>query len=196
HAPGNRLGDRKASGAEVHRPVAVLQVIRSRKAMPPLFVIYEPKKSGWISCHYGICRNIAGDDASGPNYGVFTNCHVGQNSTSGTDAGSIFDQGGFDFPVRFRLKPARLIDRPRVSIVYENNSMANEDVVFYGHPFADEGMARNLAVLADRGIFLDLDKRAYPGIVANLTAIEVYELRELDVFTKPHIIGDAKKAHR
>ncbi len=50
--------------------------------------------------------------------------------------------------------------------------------------FADEGVAGNLAARADVGVLLNLDKGADLGVVADLTAVEIDELRELDVLAQ------------
>ena len=59
--------------------------------------------------------------------------------------------------------------------------MADEDVVLDRHAFTDEGVARNLAPPADLCILLDLDERSDLRFVADLAAVQVDELRELDV---------------
>ena len=59
--------------------------------------------------------------------------------------------------------------------------MSDENLIFNRDAFADEGMAGYLAVPSDPGVFLYLDKRADLGVIANLAAVEVDELREFDV---------------
>jgi hypothetical protein len=54
--------------------------------------------------------------------------------------------------------------------------VADEHVIFDRHPFADKTVRRNLAVTADARALLDLDKRAEAGTVANLTAVQIYEM--------------------
>ena len=57
--------------------------------------------------------------------------------------------------------------------------------------FTDEGVAGNLAALADGGVFLNLDKGADFRFVANLTAIKVDELGKLDILPQLHVGCDA-----
>ena len=68
--------------------------------------------------------------------------------------------------------------------------MANKHVIFDRHAFTDERVTLNLAVLADPCSLLDLDERPYLRIVSNLAAIEVYEIRYLDILAKFYIRGD------
>jgi hypothetical protein len=56
--------------------------------------------------------------------------------------------------------------------------MSDEDVVFNGHSFANEGVAGDLAAIAYCCVFLDLNKGSYLRVVTDSTAVEVYELGE------------------
>ena len=69
--------------------------------------------------------------------------------------------------------------------------MAHEYVVFDGDAFADERMTRDFAALADRRVFLDLDKGADLGFIADFAAVKIDELGELHIFPKLHIRRDA-----
>src|SRR5260370_8911022 len=52
-------------------------------------------------------------------------------------------------------------------------------------------MARDLAILADSGVLLNLYERAYLRVIANFAAIEIDELGELHIFSQLHIGSDA-----
>jgi len=54
---------------------------------------------------------------------------------------------------------------------------ATTSFVLAGHAFAQEGMARNLAVGADLRTALNLDERPDPGPGANPAPVQVDELR-------------------
>jgi hypothetical protein len=58
--------------------------------------------------------------------------------------------------------------------------MANEGLVFDGHSAADEGVARNLAALADARALLDLNKRSNSGFVPDLATVKVDETKQPD----------------
>src|SRR5260370_17618911 len=68
--------------------------------------------------------------------------------------------------------------------------MAHENIVFNGHPFANKTMARDLAILADSGVFLNLYEGAYLGVIANFTAVEIDELGKLHILSQLHIGRD------
>ena len=80
---------------------------------------------------------------------------------------------------------------PRIGVVDERHAMADEDVVFDVHSFANKSMAGNLAVPADAGVFLNLDERADLCFVADLASIEIDEFRKLHVFAEFHVRRDA-----
>ncbi len=68
--------------------------------------------------------------------------------------------------------------------------MPDENIVFNRDAFADEGVARYLAAPAHLGVLLNLDEGPYFGLFADLTAIQVDELRELDVLAELYIRGN------
>src|SRR5207245_3052258 len=70
---------------------------------------------------------------------------------------------------------------PRIGVVDEGDAVADEDVVLDRHAFTDESVTRNLAPPADLRILLDLDERPDLRFIADLAAVQVDELRELDV---------------
>ncbi len=84
---------------------------------------------------------------------------------------------GLHFPILFGLQRSVFRCGPGVSIVDERHAVAYEDVVFDQHTFADKAVARDLAVLPYLRVLLNLDERADLGLVANLAAIQVDELR-------------------
>jgi hypothetical protein len=65
--------------------------------------------------------------------------------------------------------------------------VAHEYVIFDGDAFANEGMARNLAVLADLGVFLDLDKSADFCVVGDFTAVQIDKWRQLYVLSQSDV---------
>src|SRR5271157_562024 len=150
-----------------------------------------PKKSCRIAGDDGVSRNIFRYDAPGAYQGVFANGDVRQDGATRTDRSPLLHQGPLDFPVRLGLQTAFGRSRSRVGIVDEGDAVADEYVVFNGYALTNEGMARNLAVLSDARIFLDLDKCAYLGFVADFAAIEVDELGKLHISPQLDAGGDA-----
>ena len=71
--------------------------------------------------------------------------------------------------------------------------MTYEDLVFKRNSFANEGMAGDLAVPADGGPFLNLDKSPDFCIVPDLASVEIDKVMDKDAFPQPYIISDASK---
>src|SRR6267143_761260 len=92
-----------------------------------------------------------------------------------------------DLPVRDAGRPGP----PGGSWRGHSSRCSDEAVVLDGHSFADEGVAGNLAVLAEPGILLDFDEGADLGVVADFTAVEVDELRQDDPFAQLDVGSDA-----
>src|SRR5580704_14031115 len=62
--------------------------------------------------------------------------------------------------------------------------MTDKNVIFNVYALADECVARNLAPASDPCVLLDLDECPNLGFVPNFATVEIYELRELYVFTE------------
>src|SRR5258708_6483738 len=76
-------------------------------------------------------------------------------------------------------------------VVDEGHAVAYENIILNGHSFADKSMAADFAMFADLGVLLDLHKRAYLRLIADLATIEIDEFGELYVFSQLHIGSDA-----
>lgn len=114
-----------------------------------------------------------GNDGANAYHGVLADGHAAKDSTAGSNAGSAFDQGGFEFP--------SCVLGVRVAIVGERDVGANADVIFQrdtipyldavldGHIISyhcfvlDEAVAADIAVLADLGFRQDNTKLPYVG---------------------------------
>src|SRR6185312_942834 len=93
---------------------------------------------GYITCNY----------AAGTDYGVFADGDPAQNRRAGTNRRATLDYGLHYPPVGFRLRIAVLIGGAGIFVIDEGNVVANENVVFDGHAFANEGVTRHLHVVA------------------------------------------------
>jgi hypothetical protein len=65
-----------------------------------------------------------------------------------------------------------------------------EHIVFDGNPLANKAVTLDLAVLTDDAALLDLHERPYLGVVADAAAIEVDEVRSIDVLAVSNGRGD------
>jgi hypothetical protein len=66
--------------------------------------------------------------------------------------------------------------------------MTYKHIIFYSHPLTDEGVARNLAVLAYSCILLYLDEGPYLGVIPNGTPIKIDKFGELYILSEPDIL--------
>src|SRR5881296_260022 len=134
-----------------------------------------------IPSHNRIVGHVAGHDAAGSDDGILPDDHVRQDRRPGPDRRAFPHQRCLDLPIHLGLEFPRRSRRPRIGVVDEDDAVADEDVVLDCHAFTDEGVARNLALPADLRIFLDLDERPDLCSVADLAAVEIDELPQLDV---------------
>ena len=73
-------------------------------------------------------------------------------------------------PVFFSLRLA-VCSGAWIFVVYEGDVVTNKNIVFNGHPLADEGMAGDLAIFADFNALLNFNECANLRIVADLAAV-------------------------
>ncbi len=141
----------------------------------------KPPHSCRIAGDNRVGRDVACDDAAGADDGAFADRDVGENRGAGSDRSALLHERALDLPVARRLKLSGRRRRPRIGIVDEGDAVADEDVVLDRHTFADERVTRDLAAPPDGRVFLDLDERPDRRLIADLAAVEIDELRELDV---------------
>ena len=68
--------------------------------------------------------------------------------------------------------------------------MADEDLVLDGDALADKGVALDLAVSADEGVFLYFDEGTDLGPVTDRAAVEVDEFVQLNVLSEDDVRCD------
>jgi hypothetical protein len=66
--------------------------------------------------------------------------------------------------------------------------MPDENIIFNGYSFADEGVAGYFTVFANKRILLNLNKSADFCIITNATAIKIDKLGEFYIFSEFYII--------
>ena len=70
--------------------------------------------------------------------------------------------------------------------------MSDEYLGLDGNAFADEGMARDLAAIADPRALLNLDERADLCLVADLAAVEVDEGKDPNVSAQLNVRSELR----
>src|SRR4029078_11147717 len=138
-----------------------------------------------------VCRDVVRHGAPGADQRAFTDRDVCEDGGSRSDGGASHHACGFDRPVLLRLQFAVGRGCSRERVVDEHDAMADEDVVFDGHPLADECVAGDLASPADPRVLLYFDECADLRLVADLEAVEVDELRKTDAVSKLDVRRDA-----
>ena len=129
-----------------------------------------PQEPGRVSGDDRIGRYVLRHDSAGADERVLTDRDIGQDRGARSNRGAFADQGSFDLPVRFGLDlPIRRSSG--IGIIDKHDTVADEDVIFDVHAFANKGMAGYLAVLADRSILLDLDESSDLAVIADGASI-------------------------
>jgi len=76
-------------------------------------------------------------------------------------------------------------------IVDKDHAVADENGVFDGDAFAEEGVARDFAMGADFHAFLNFHESANLGVVADFAAVEIDEGKDLDMVADFDIGSDS-----
>src|SRR5262245_28915173 len=139
--------------------------------------------------------HVSGDDAAGPDDRVLADLDSAEDRRAGPDAGAAAHDRRHHGPVAVALEFAALVHGAREAIVDEHHAVSNEDVILDLDTFADEGMARNLDAAADLRALLDFDECTDARLVADLTAVHVYELVGLGVLPQLNFMTDHNKSH-
>src|SRR3990172_6752447 len=116
----------------------------------------RPEQASGVASDDGVGSYVSSDDTARPDDRILSDGHAAENGCAGTDRGTLLDNRPLDFPVFLRLKLTVQRGRTRVRIVDEGYAVTDKNVVFDGHAFAHEGVTRNLAAAADRGVLLNL----------------------------------------
>ena len=139
---------------------------------------HHPQHFRRVAGHYRAVRDALGHHAAGAYDGPFPNGYVGENRRAGPDGGAFPDQRGLDLPVLpLFLQLTRRARRPGVGVVDETTPWPTKTSSSIVTPSQMKVWLEILQFLSDSGVLLDLDERADFGVVANLAAVEVDELR-------------------
>src|SRR6516162_3945259 len=155
----------------------------------PWLRIDRSEDSRRVAGHDGPVGHITRNHAARTNDGALSNYDVRQNRGARAYRRAFPDECRLDFPIAACLQLPGGRRRTRVRIVDECHAMSDEDLILDGHTLAHEGVARDLAALADRRVFLDFDERPDLCLVAYLATVEIDELRQLHVLPQLHVRG-------
>src|SRR2546423_259756 len=114
--------------------------------------------SSWVTGNDRVRRDILCHHAGGAHNGVFTDSDAAKQSGTGADRSSSLDQCRNALPVLLGLKLAAICSRARVKVVDERNVMPDKDFVLESDSFAQKGVTRDFATVADFHPLLNFDK--------------------------------------
>ena len=104
-----------------------------------------------------------GNDGANAYHGILADGHAAKDSTAGSNAGSAFDQGGFEFPscvlgVRISVISKRDIGT-YADVIFQRDAVPDLDAVFNSDIIANHGFVLDEAVAADIAVLADLGFR-------------------------------------
>ena len=97
------------------------------------------------------------------------------------------------FPVGVGLQVTPFGGRARILVVDENHTMTDEDFVFQADAFADKTVTGDFTVASDARALLNLHKRPDRRSVADLTAVEIYEMMNCDIAPELNVRRDYRE---
>ena len=139
---------------------AASRALRCISALPRCRLLDVPHETRRCPSNDSIGRHIFRDHAAGADDRVISDRHAAHDHAPATNGCALAHQGLFHRPVRFSLQLPIGIGRSRITIVNENDRMADEYTILNRDPFADKCMARNLAVCPNDRSLLNFDKCA------------------------------------
>ena len=150
---------------------AASRALRCISALPRCRLLDVPHETRRCPSNDSIGGHIFRDYAAGPNDCVFSDRHAAHNHAPAPNGCAPADQRLFNRPVRFSLQLPIGIGRSRITIVNENDRMADEYAILDRHTFAHERVAGNLAVCPNDRSFLNFDKCADLRAVTDAAAV-------------------------
>jgi hypothetical protein len=98
-------------------------------------------------------------------------------------------------PISFGLELPVDLDRTGVLVVDEHHAVAHEAPVTDVHSPTNEGVAADLALLANGGPALHLNEGSELSVIADTTTVEIDEAIDLDALTQDDVVGNTDELH-
>ena len=99
-------------------------------------------------------------------------------------------------PIKVSLYGAACSCCARIFVIDEDDAMADKDFVLDRHPFTNKAMRGNFAVAAYARTLLNFDERSDAGTIANLAAVQIYKVMDLDVAAELYVRRDQAELSR
>lgn len=127
--------------------------------------------SGGITNNNAIRRNVSYDDATGPHDRVFPDDHAAHNRRAGTYGDSALHRRRHDLPILLRLKHPSCVDCSGIFVVDEGNVVTDEYFVFNRNSLANERVTRDLDVISQESVLLNLYEGTYFTVITDATSV-------------------------
>jgi hypothetical protein len=132
--------------------------------------------------------DVAGNHGTRPDERSFPDRHATHHHGTTADRRTAADACGHNLPVNLGLE-CTTHRRPRVTIVDEEYTVPEKNLILDRHALADERVRRHLAASTDVRAFLDLHEGPDPGTVTDFAPVEIHEVAMMnhDPLSKPDV---------
>jgi hypothetical protein len=120
--------------------------------------------------------DILGDHGARADQSFFAHGNASHDGGVCTDRCPGSNSSLYHLPILRGLQASVRRDRPGIDIVYEHDTMADENAVLDFDPLANERVAGNLAVAPDARAFLNFYKRPNLGAISYGATVEIHQL--------------------
>ena len=148
------------------------------------------ENAGGITRHHGAGRNVLGHDTASTNDGVLAHGDATKQRGVRADRGASFHHRRNHGPIRLGLGDSTRAGGPRKPVVGEHHTVPEKYLVLDRDAFANEGMAGDLAGVANLRTFLNFNKGADARIVPDDTAVEIDESEKANVPAQLDVVFD------
>lgn len=143
-----------------------------------------------VSCDRGPIGHVARDDRARADNCTLADAHAAQDGRVAADAGAALYNGSDYLPVSLSLERAGGCSRARILVINKHDPVPDKDLVFNGHAFANETVRRDFTMAAHTRALLNLNERSDAGSVANLAAVQIYEVINFDILPEFYVGRD------
>jgi hypothetical protein len=151
--------------------------------------------TGRVARPYLTRGNIAENQTSCPDKGMFADPDSAEDGDTGTDGGTSADDCADYLPVSISDLVAAFIRCTWISIVDKGDIVPDKDIVFDNHAFTNKRVTRYFTVSAYFRVLLDFHKCPYFRALTDDAAIEVHKAVDEDVFAQPDIVRNSAVIH-
>jgi hypothetical protein len=146
------------------------------------------QRAGGVSDNGGIGGNVACHYSASTNQSSFANADTAHDRGIGADRGTVLNDGFLKGPLVDDW--STIVHGPRVPVVDERNTVADEHIVTDSYALADKRVRRYFTTPPNARVLLNFDERSDFRVVADRAFIEVYETKVADILADCSIAYD------